>query len=124
MWVSWCRPLSSSSFVRTISPQLSTAVKDVTAQRVANGQARMVEVVGGIVREADLLHDAAGAEVRSVVNETIGPDAIARTARAPSVARPRPQCSAASRQPISTHGVKCASKIGTERPMKPMNSPL
>lgn len=39
-------------------------------------------------------------------------------AKAPSVARPCPQWSAASRHPISTHGVKCAWNEGTNKANK------
>ena len=42
---------------------------------------------------------------------------------ASSYAMPRPQCSRASLQPISTHGVNAASKAGTARPVKPANTP-
>ncbi len=60
------------------------------------------------------------------VNDTISASANvskpnARAALAPSVAKPLPQYSLASRQPISTQGVKCASKRGTDRPIKPAN---
>jgi len=44
--------------------------------------------------------------------------------RAPSVASPFPQNRAASRQPISTHGVKLLVKRGTASPMKPASSPV
>ena len=59
------------------------------------------------------------------VNETIpvspwlsNPSRIA--SRAPSVASPCPQCSGASRQPISTHGVNAATKSGTANPRNPI----
>jgi hypothetical protein len=62
------------------------------------------------------------------VNETTSANpssanAYCITARAPSVASPRPQCARASRHPISTQGVKCAANCGTASPMNPINVP-
>ncbi|GAA4191289.1 hypothetical protein GCM10023074_09310 [Microbispora amethystogenes] len=62
------------------------------------------------------------------MNETISvspsvPNPCSRAARAASVAYPCPQADLASRQPISTHGVKCAANLGTCNPVKPMNTP-
>jgi len=64
-----------------------------------------------------------------VVKETTSarpssPNAASSDARAPSDAKPLPQCLNAMRQPISTHGMKGASKEGTERPTKPISSSL
>ena len=62
------------------------------------------------------------------VKETISPSASwrnpkSRVATAASVAYPRSQCSRASRQPISTHGVKCAlNRVTRARPTNPTKS--
>jgi hypothetical protein len=49
-----------------------------------------------------------------------GPKACPSANRAASVAYPRPQCSKARRQPISTQGVKRALNPGTANPVNPM----
>ena len=52
------------------------------------------------------------------------PKPTSRHALAPSVAKPRPQKRRARRQPISTQGEIGRRRRGTDRPMKPMNSPV
>lgn len=49
-------------------------------------------------------------------------NAWSRTAMPASVANPFPHADSASRQPISTQGVKAASKRGTDNPTKPTKS--
>ena len=105
----------------------SHAIEHVVAQPVARREAWVVEVVGRVVRHPDAPHDRLRAHVLRVVNETSSlerrvVEGVARRSRAPPPSRsPAPSARRARRQPISTQGVKCASKAGTTRPTKPMN---
>ena len=97
------------------------------AAAVSFGQRGMVEIIGRRPRDTDSLHHGRDRKFAGTVNDTISSrprtrKPKSRAARAASVAYPRPQCSAASRQAISTQGVKWASNRGTESPTNPMKS--
>src|SRR6266853_2298727 len=67
-------------------------------------------------------------EFSTDVNDTISasssrPKPTRKAARAPSVAYPCPQHGRAKRQPTSTHGENGRTRLGTDKPTKPMNTP-
>src|SRR5216683_487497 len=67
-------------------------------------------------------------EFSTDVNDTISasssrPKPTRKAARAPSVAYPCPQHGRAKRQPTSTHGENGRTRLGTDKPTKPINTP-
>ena len=91
----------------------------MATQRVALGQLWVIEVGAPVADHAYLLHHATGAEVRGngERDHLVEPELLEGvTSRAASVASPCPQYARASRQPISTHGVKAAVNSGTVSP--------
>ena len=89
----------------------------------------MIEIIRGVPRHAEFLHHAPRPQIcrhgerynlrQCKLFEPIA-QAFARRFRG----EPRFQCAAASRQPISTQGVKCASNGTRERPASPISSPV
>lgn len=99
-------------------------------QRMAEGNAWMLEVFGRIAAHPEPLHDpprrlveprGEGDDlVQAELLEAVGDRSSARL----GCIAAGPQCSRASRQPTSTAGVKCSSKLGRARPTKPMKLAL
>ena len=100
------------------------AIEHVPRERVSSREQGVAELTG--VRHFETLHDRDRAGVRrngerhDLVEFSLSkPKATA--IRAASVAYPLPQTARASRQPISMHGVKGASKVGSKNPTYPIN---